>query len=218
MKILSIKKYTERINNRIVVDYKDTEELFLLGIIETESAVELSYEAIKPFTVFTGCPVVKRYDGLKDFESIKALNIDNAEGFVIKFADNLRMKIKFDDYVALHRIMTNCSSYDVWENLMKFDKLPEELLAKVPDEFYTWMKNLENTLRSQYKELEYKYNCIFIDICNKIPEWNKKEFALEAVKSKHSGILFSMYNKKEYREALWKMIKPPYEKPFANKE
>ena len=127
------------------------------------------------------------------------------------------MKIKFDDYVALHRIMTNCSSYDVWENLMIFDKLPEELLQKVPDEFYSWMKGLETELRAKYREIEYEALKTFVDIVRAVPEWNRKEFALLATEKKNSGILFSMLNGKPYREAIWKLIKPPYEKPFANK-
>jgi RNA ligase len=206
-------------SNRIVVDYGNTEELILLGLIHTESSEELDYEpAFETFCLTTGCPVVHKYDGSKDFEAIKALNIENKEGFVIRFSNGYRMKIKFDEYVALHRIMTNCSSYDVWENLMMFDKLPEELLQKVPDEFYSWMKGLEADLRAKFREIEYEALKDFVEIVRTIPEWNRKEFALLATKRKNSGILFSMLNGKPYTEAIWKLIKPPYEKPFAKND
>jgi len=205
-------------SNRIVVDYGDTEDLILLGLIHTKSGVELEYSFFDKFCELTGCPVVHKHDGLKDFEAIKALNIENKEGFVIRFSNGYRMKIKFEEYVALHRIMTNCSSYDVWENLMMFDKLPEELLQKVPDEFYSWMKGLETDLRAKFREIEYEALKDFVDIVRTVPEWNRKEFALLATKRKNSGILFSMLNGKPYSEAIWKLIKPPYEKPFAKND
>jgi RNA ligase len=206
-------------SNRIVVNYGDIEELILIGLIHTKTGDELNYElTFEIFCLNTGCPVVHKYDGVKDFEAIKALNIENKEGFVIRFSNGYRMKIKFDEYVALHRIMTNCSSYDVWENLMMFNKLPEELLQKVPDEFYSWMKELETDLRAKFREIEYEALKDFVDIVRTVPEWNRKEFALLAIKKKNSGILFSMLNGKPYSEAIWKLIKPPYEKPFAKND
>ena len=33
----------------------------------------------------------------------------------------------------------------------------------------------------------------------------------------HPGILFAMYDGKDYSHMIWRMIKPKYEKPFSNK-
>jgi hypothetical protein len=41
-------------------------------------------------------------------------------------------------------------------------------------------------------------------------------FANEAKFYKNSGLLFSIKNSKSIREAIWKMIKPEFEKPFSN--
>ena len=213
-------------SNRIVVDYGDMEELVLLGAIETVTDKEIDYAGLDAIGLVLGCPVVKKHDlningksGFNlAFESLRDLNLNNEEGYIIKYLDNFRMKAKFPDYCALHSIITNCSSYDVWENLMKFDKLPEELLEKVPDEFYSWIKEMETKLRKNYRDLEYQMMSEFIDVFRNIPEWNRKEFALEAVKRKNNGILFAILNKKDYSDKIWKLIKPPYEKPFKDKE
>lgn len=217
MKILSIKKYTERINNRIVVDYKGAEELVLLGAIETSSGYEYDYAYLNTIHNKVAIPIVKKYDGLKNFNEIKNLNWDNFEGMVIRFADGYRMKIKFADYVALHHIMTGCSSYDVWENLYLFDKLPEELLTKVPDEFYSWIKSLEVKLRGEYQTLLDEYSYIFKQIMLTPRTADRKTFAAAALRYKHSSILFNMLDGKDPRELIWRLIKPAYSKPFADK-
>ena len=86
--------------NRIVIDYKDTEDLFLLAIRDTKTGKDLPLEDI-------GFPLVKRYDGVKDFRKLKELEEDNKEGFVIKFKSGFRMKVKLEEYKRLHRILTN---------------------------------------------------------------------------------------------------------------
>ena len=45
---------------------------------------------------------------------------------------------------------------------------------------------------------------------------NKKDFAIEALKTKYSAILFKLYNKRSYNEIIWKLIKPKFSKPFKD--
>jgi RNA ligase len=113
--------------------------------------------------------------------------------------------------------MTGCSSYDVWENLMLFDRLPEELLTKVPDEFYSWIKTLEVKLRGEYQKLLDEYEYIFKQIMLTPRTADRKTFAAAALKHKHSSILFNMLDGREPRDLIWRLIKPAYSKPFADK-
>ncbi len=93
--------------NRIVIDYGYKEELVLLAIVDLQSGVE------SPLTDI-GFPVVKRYDGLNDLEAIRLMQIDNKEGFIIRFDNGFRIKVKFVEYVRLHRIITQVSSKTIW--------------------------------------------------------------------------------------------------------
>ena len=68
------------------------------------------------------------------------------EGYVIKFKNGFRMKIKGDEYVRLHKILTNISNRDIWEYL-KDNKPFDELLEKVPDEFNDWVKTTIRDLK-----------------------------------------------------------------------
>ena len=46
------------------------------------------------------------------------------------------IKIKQEDYVILHRIVTGLNERAVWEHLMTHNGDYSELLESVPDEFY----------------------------------------------------------------------------------
>lgn len=203
--------------NRIVVDYGNEEKLVVIGVIHTESGKESSYEEMES----DGFELAKKYPGNLSFEELKKLNTENAEGFVIRFADGYRMKIKFDDYITLHRIITNCSSYDIWESLMKFGKLPEDLLVNVPDEFYSWIKRLESELNARHKYItgyiKYLYDAYAKGLKHLSAEDFDKAYAMIVKNHELSGLLFSYKNGKDIREAVWKKIKPTYQKPFANK-
>ena len=200
--------------NRIVLDYGSEEKLVLLGIINTSSAREVDRKYIE-YNLKDSFELVKVYHLTDGWESLKSLNEPNKEGFVIKFENGFRMKIKFEDYVRLHRIITQISNIDIWERLMKGDPL-DELLDKVPDEFYDWVRKTIKELVSTYSFLENEYKWIF-KIVNRSAK-DRKEFAEMALRYKHPGLLFNMYDGKDYSQAIWKLVRPAWSKPFSNVE
>ncbi|MBI3964138.1 MAG: T4 RnlA family RNA ligase, partial [Chloroflexi bacterium] len=120
--------------NRIVVDYADREDLVLLAIVETSTGREVPL-------VDLGFPVAQRHDGLTDLESLTSLVGTNREGFVVRFASGLRVKVKLDEYVRLHRLLTGLSPKHVWE-LRRDGANLDAVLDRVPDEFYAWVREV----------------------------------------------------------------------------
>ena len=121
------------------------------------------------------------------------------------------MKIKFSEYLRLHRIITQVSSINIWEYL-KTEQSLDEVLEKVPDEFFDWVKNTQNNLVSQFEEIENQCKKDF-----KILE-TQKETAIYYMTCKHPSVLFSMMKNRDYKPIIWKMIRPDFEKPFKNVE
>jgi RNA ligase len=197
--------------NRIVVDYGELSELIVIGVINTDTGREVEFDWMEA----DGFKLVKRYD-FKDYREIQQLNWENSEGFVVRFSNGDRCKIKFADYVKLHKVLTNCSSYDIWENLMTFGKLPEEMLKDVPDEFYDWMRRTEASIRKKYSFTETTYVAWMNSIAKDCAD--QKEFALrvQQLDRVNSGLMFALYhgNIARAKQIIWKMIKPEYEKPF----
>jgi RNA ligase len=201
--------------NRIVVNYGKREELILIGA--RNKGYEATYQDLYELSKVLKCSLVHKFD-FDDYSNIKSLNWQNQEGFVVKFSNGDRCKIKFEDYVKLHRVLTNCSSYDVWENLKDFDRLPEEMLQDIPDEFYSWLKGLENRLRKEYNFVYNKHIARMSSILR--DGLSRKEFALrvQSLTDVNKGLIYAIYDGKDdqAREIVWKMIKPEYEKPFYN--
>jgi RNA ligase len=221
--------------NRIVCEY-DFEDLILLAVVDNKDGYELRIhddnihlEGIRFRNLYNnlGFKVVKKYDGVRDYSELKSKILQNAEGFVIKFESGLRMKIKGEEYVRLHKILTELSTYDIWEHL-KNCKDVMELVEKVPDEFDKWVKEQVRALKyghfavSGYcgKAHDYfrygKYNDVD-------PEPSKKEFAehlKKVVDPNLHAIMFAMWDGKRDKadELIWKLIKPKYSKPFWQKE
>lgn len=152
--------------------------------------------------------IVKSFDEL-DWKNIKNLNWKNSEGFVVKFLNGDRCKIKFEDYVNLHRQITNISTISIWKMLSK-EKQISDILDNVPDEFYNKIKEYELELINFYLKIEQSNKKAFEDLMIKTN--NRKEFAEEANKLKidfvNRFILFALLDGKNYSEIIWNLIKP----------
>ena len=136
--------------NRIVVDYGDTEKLVLLGAVETSTGEEIPYSGIGEN--LERFELVRKWANKKSISELAKENDLIREGYVLRFSNGYRVKVKFEEYCRLHKIITSVSNIDIWEKLK--DGLPlNEILDKVPDEFYGWVKNTENRLREEFQDI-----------------------------------------------------------------
>lgn len=151
---------------------------------------------------------VKHFSGL-DWKNIKQLNWQNAEGFVVRFSNGQRCKIKFEDYLKLHKQMTNLSTTAIWEAL-KDGKTVSTVLNDVPDEFYQKVHEYENELKGKYTRIKIDCEIDFIKLEERA--LSKKTFADLIKDHPNKSILFAMYDGKDYSQIIWKIIKPTFEK------
>ena len=193
--------------NRIVVDYGEKPNLTLLGAIRTDDGDEASWDVLKGIADGANCDVVKKYDGISDYSTLKGMIGNNAEGFVIRFSNGDRMKIKGEEYLRLHKIMTEVSTKSVWEMLSNGDNM-EGLLKDVPDEFYSKIKEYENELVNQFNKIKHKYEWYF----SLMPKDDRKKFAFSAKETEFPSILFKMLEGKDVDPIIWKIIKPEFRK------
>jgi len=199
--------------NRIVVDYGDYEGLVLLGAFDTKSGVEISRTELEKLDEFELVTIYKTWG--EGYDLLKEEISKDKEGYVIRFKSGFRMKIKGDEYVRLHKILTNISNRDIWEYL-KDNKPFDELLEKVPDEFNNWVKETVRDLTVRFENIEKDYREIFDNLNNR--NLSRKDFALRAKQYRHSNILFNMLDGTNPKQTIWKMLYPNYSKPFKKDE
>lgn len=198
--------------NRIVVDYGEKPNLTLIGAIRTEDGTEATWDQLNRIAKGANCDVVKRYDGIKDYSILKDTIKSNQEGFVIRFSNGDRMKIKGDEYVRLHKIMTNLRTVNVWEALSSGTDI-STILQNVPDEYYKKISDYEQKLKDTFAyikaEAEFVYDFIYAHLQDKDSD---KEFAFHARAYFFHSVLFAMRNGKDVDRIIWKMIKPKSER------
>ena len=191
--------------NRIVVDYESMDDLVLLAVIDNNTGLDANIKKE------IGFPVVNRFDGVKDIEQIKSINLENKEGFVLKFENSFRVKVKFDEYVKLHRIVTGTSNIAIWEYMQEGKSLAD-LLEKVPDEFYEWVKNTQAEIQSKFDEILKEAKSVFEE------KETRKETALYFQQQKYPAVLFDMLDGKKPDRVIWRMIKPSFSKAYKPTE
>jgi RNA ligase len=204
--------------NRIVVDYRSMDAVILLAVIDNESGKTLPHGAYD-------WPGLINYplDYRSLAEVLAAPQKPNNEGFVVRFPHNdMRVKIKFDEYVILHSMLTETSTLTIWKALATGAGV-DHLLDRVPDEFYDWVRKQVQRLTGDFGYVKTSAQEEFDWIMRRVkrPEWDKaarKEFALLAMKSEYKDVLFGLYDGKDISARLWQRIKPAYSKPFWTEE
>jgi RNA ligase len=213
--------------NRIVVNYGVEKVTFLSAVLngtykwnstdDTELHWSTSLMIFKSNGIHES-DVVKTEQHFKFsdelYKSLKEKNETNKEGFVLRFQPgNFRMKIKFEEYVRLHKIMTNLSTTAVWEVLSNGVNM-DELLKDVPDEFYDKIKEYEDELKFMFNSLSNDYGIHFRDIQNMMDKvgGDRKNFANVAKQYKYPSLLFGMLDGKDVSPIIWKIVKPEFKK------
>jgi hypothetical protein len=211
--------------NRIVVKY-DYEDLILLGMIETKTGYEVDLYGegndvrLKNLITNLGFKVVRKYDGINDYSILKGMIKDDEEGFVVRFSNGDRMKIKGEEYMKLHKLITSVSTTVIWE-MMSEGRDVLDVVKDVPDEFYNKIKMYVRDLKYTYFSLSeyagkthdgFRYG----KFGDKDPEPTKKEFAEFLSMNNYNPVIkalcFAMWDKKDYDKIIWKHIKPEFRK------
>jgi len=197
--------------NRIVLDYGDQDELILLAVLDKEPGKDLPLPDWFP----------RRADPRGDLAVLDTLvawakePVENEEGFVVRFESGLRLKIKYDEYVRLHRYLTGTTARSVWELLSTGANI-DELVQRVPEEFAEWVRQTAAALQEQYRQIEL--DAILDETNYSGDQSDRRAFAEYAKTKANPAILFAMRDEKPYSQIIWKQIKPAAERPFRKGE
>lgn len=211
--------------NKIVVDYGDRAELALIAVRNNyndselnhiKEAEELGFSYAKEFSPDSISGADKINGALKYLEKFKGTEY---EGFVCKYSNGLRVKIKSLDYRRLSKILTGISAKDIWSSL-KYGTL-EQIIDNVPDELYGWIKNIEKELIAS--KMKIMRDALFVALEAKKLESRVKQAdyiinRTNDVKGLRGVIFFLLDNRTDEAEnAAWKLIEPSGDISWKNK-
>lgn len=194
--------------SKIILVYKEN-KLTLLASIYSNTGKEIDLVLFRK----SGIDIVKEWQGKeRTIEELRNLNISGIEGFVLKWSDGFRLKVKFLEYINLHKLIVGCNEKIVWEWL-RDEKDLNELLNKVPEEFKNWVNEISEGLYKKFFKIYDdcitfigRYNLVTID---------RKKAALRIIEhgKKYQGVLFNLLDNREEEaeKVIWKLIKPKIE-------
>lgn len=190
--------------NRIVVNYNFSGLVHLTSIV-TATGEDLP-DKIMPVRKAKRIPTI-------DLSKLEAMDKPNSEGFVIHYPKSkLRLKIKFAEYVRLHKLVTGVSEIAIWEH-MREGKTLDDLLEKVPDEFFKWVLGVQGKIENEFMVIEKEA----LDHFGRIKEFmdsafveggSRKKWAEQIQQMKNPDIGFSILDKKDYQKIIWKIVRP----------
>lgn len=160
--------------NRVVVDYEGWRALVLIGARSRSTGRELSHKELKLMGLRFSFPVVTEY-GFPDLTLLlaaaKVLSA-NEEGWVVRFADGERLKVKGDAYKLAHRILTGVNFNRVLEAVR--DGIYDQMIEGVPDEFLGQIKDWKEEIDIKVDVLTYSVERTL----KGAPDGTQKDFAL----------------------------------------
>lgn len=194
--------------NKIVVDYGSQRDLVFLAAFKVDGK-EVTEESINSL-IEAGFTIVKEYK-FDDYTTIKNLNKHNAEGFIVRFhRTGDRVKIKFENYIHLHKFAINLNEKSVW-NMYCSGKTLEECMKGLPDEFYDWFKEEWDKLDKKFNEI--KQQCLeTFEKYKEIKE--KKDFVKATFNHNHFNLIINIYSGKFQDKDIFPYIKPKTDKSY----
>lgn len=193
--------------NRIVVPH-DTTDMVLIGRVHNVDGCDLSYAELADHARTLGLtPCDYLTKPIEDFEPEEGQG-GMAEGYVCRYSNGLRVKLKFADYLRMHKALTGLSVKAIWEGLRAGDSSPPD---GMPDEFMDWHNEQVAKLKGRFEELSAEARAAYSGARRAFAEKAKESGPL-------SGAVFSMLDRKNWEDAIWRLIKPTTHETFQAAE
>lgn len=183
-----------------IISYPEIDDIYLIAVISTlEDNVEYDIYDYKFFKR------PKLYYNVKDWVNVRnEVDGTNKEGFVLLFDDNLRLKMKYEEYLLLHMEKYSFSKKRVFQ-LVKNNDIEgiNRMLSLFEDEDRVYIQNLVDEYKSEFNKIS--------QICEKEfkNDFETRKDAAEYFKTcTYPHILFTMlFTNYDTKELIWKYVK-----------
>lgn len=217
---------------RIVVDYGQRQELVLLAVINNETGEELRPNELREFAKSIGFSTPKLFDisiatatriTLATGIGTHGTGNEVDEGFVLTWYQNgrppFRLKLKYVEYLRLHRMVTGMNPKAIWEVLSQGQNLDEYVNYSTPwfkEFFLKWQRVLVSAHMQIWLDANKLYQHAQAAVEKKFPEGfatpqelheGRKYFAQTVSDSELSSLAFAILDGKDLKPLIWKRVK-----------
>jgi RNA ligase len=222
-------------DNRIVVDYGRREDLVLLAVFDARTGEEAGRWDTNAACGFSMAQSWA-YGSLGEaMAAVEGPDFDGQEGIVVRFASGLRLKVKREEYVRLHRLVTGITPRRIWEMLKDGSPPIGRLYAGTPEGFQTWARVVVDDLVGSHTHLTNAAHADHDRIMALVAEELKRRpgyadqgddtvrasihrahYASHATRTAHPDLLFTLYDGKPCDASAWRRFRPVATLPFRS--
>lgn len=140
----------------------------------------------------------------------------NAEGVVVRMLDSgIRIKLKQEEYVALHRLVAGMNARVVWERISE-GETARQICDGLPEEFWPWVLEVGRELVTEKSRIIDEAMAEHERIAASLPEgWARKDYALIASRSPLRAWLFMLLDKRDPSAKIWRTLRPSGERSLV---
>lgn len=195
--------------NRIVLDYGDLDALWYLGSVAVNdgdaywNGILMSHFGIPKNHWLVQCEFGEVFEKID-------LNRPNREGVVI-FNDytGQRLKVKQEDYIELHKVMTGLNERQLWEWLSE-GKMRSDILKDLPEELHEWARPIIDKMLEDFGDVTSRTWDAFQ--YHKSQMTSRRDFAerIAEYPALDKGVMFLLLDGQAARadQLIWKALKP----------
>lgn len=197
--------------NRIVVNYGDFCGLVLLGAVDIGYGTYMGPQEAAQALQWPGRTThLYPYTSVEGFRKSKDAQRPNAEGVVIRQGQTM-VKIKQDDYVALHKLVTGLTERRVWEAITE-GKTLAEICEPLPDEFHVWVTEVGERIYAEVVAILIAVDQELLELQAQglLEKSNRKALAGAIANHPLKGYIFSVADGKDIMEKVLQSVKPAH--------
>jgi RNA ligase len=161
-------------------------------------------------------PIVPKFDyTIEQMMELQKTLPKDQEGFIVRFADGLRVKIKGEEYLRIHRLISQVTPLAFWDVMVE-GKVRADFLKELPEEYRTEADKIVKVLENKYMNLKHDIINEFVGVypATYNPENRdkdvRKHIGLNMKNYQHGGAFFSVLdqNQKALDTYILKKIRP----------
>jgi RNA ligase len=167
--------------NRIVCNYGKEEGLYLIGARRVDDGYDYSHRYLQVLARYHEFPLVPIHEE-KSIESLLPLiaTEKGVEGWVIRFPDGFRVKVKTEEYVKLHKLVTNLTPSRIRDMMLVGNATLDDFLSQLPDEVHKEAMRMADDIRTYVDDEEKRLTALYQRLAP-LAQDSRKAFALEVM-------------------------------------
>lgn len=201
----------------IIVHYGDREDLILLAAYNRHTGEEYEWDQVAAWAKEFGFPLPRVFGS--DVDECRRLLASHSgtelEGFVIRFAGGLRVKIKSEDYKRRAATVSNLTPMAIWK-AMRDNTFTADYRDAIDADYLDLFDELSGTLKSQYDVIdaeikaEYRLVCELTSNGSNVSASDRKKFALQvqSLEIRHKSAMFALLDDRSVHDYIIKQIRP----------